>query len=392
MDIYVTACSMISAIGFDANESLDNLRSYTSGIKQTTFSDKIDCKLGIIPFSSKELKTKFNIKGDFSRTTILGIIGVISALNQLENQLESSRIGLINGTSVGGIDYTEETYFDFLDGKSIEFKKFKNHPNGTVTNQIAENIGKFDFINTISTACSSSANSILQGARLIKNNTLDSVIVGGTDSLSSFTINGFKSLMIYDEEACKPFDQNRNGINLGEGSGYLILESGKSLKKTKNKPVAKLSGWCNAADAYHQTASSPEGTGAISSMKGALKMANLKPRNIDYINAHGTGTGNNDLTELTAIKSVFEESIPAFSSTKAYTGHTLAACGGIESSLCIMALNKGLLYPNLNFNTAIKNLAVEPNLFFSENCDINHILSNSFGFGGNNTSLIFSKV
>jgi 3-oxoacyl-[acyl-carrier-protein] synthase-1 len=390
MEIYVTSYSMISAIGFDSQASLSDLKAYKSGIKQTAFNDKINCQLGQIPYSNEELMDKFGVNRKLSRTALLGIGGVQSVLSHIN--MPKERVGFINGTSVGGIDFTEETYFEFLDGKTIDFNRFKNHPNGTVTNEIVNSIGPFDFVNTISTACSSAANAVLQGARLIRSGVLDFVIVGGTDSLSSFTINGFKSLMIYDENHCKPFDKDRGGINLGEGSGYLVLESEASMNRTKNKPLAKLSGWCNSADAYHQTASSPDGNGAIASMKGALEMSGLQPNQIDYINAHGTATNNNDLTELTAIKTVFGDTIPDFSSTKAYTGHTLAACGGIESSFSILALERGLIYPNLNFNSPIEELNLSPNVTFKENVSVNHILSNSFGFGGNNTTLIYSKI
>ena len=229
-------------------------------------------------------------------------------------------------------------------------------------------------------------------AKLIRMGCLDRAVVGGVDAMSNFTVNGFRSLMIYDKEFCKPFDKDRKGLNLGEGAGYIILENSKSLGLTKNTALAKLSGWYNASDAYHQTASSPTGEGAQLAMQGALNRAGLLPKDISYINAHGTGTPNNDLSESTAIKAVFGADIPPFSSTKAYTGHTLAASGGIEAGFALMALKYNCLYPNLHFTNSIEETNLVPVIRFEFVKEMNHILSNAFGFGGNNTSLIFSKI
>jgi 3-oxoacyl-[acyl-carrier-protein] synthase-1 len=232
----------------------------------------------------------------------------------------------------------------------------------------------------------------MMGARMINNGLLDRVVVGGTDALTKFTISGFKSLMIFDEEWCRPFDESRKGLNLGEGAGYVVLESEKSISLSKQKPVAMLSGWSNASDSFHQTASSPDGHGAQLSMQEALNVAGLKPEDIDYINAHGTATPNNDLSESQAIKKIFKSRIPPFSSTKAYTGHTLAASGGIEAVFAILAIQNGYIYPNLNFRNAIEETGLIPQLKFSENNKVKHVLSNSFGFGGNNSTVIISAV
>jgi 3-oxoacyl-[acyl-carrier-protein] synthase-1 len=230
------------------------------------------------------------------------------------------------------------------------------------------------------------------GARLIHNDIVDIVIAGGTDSLSRFTLNGFKSLMILDDKPCTPFDENRKGLNLGEGAGYVVLVSERVLKTEELTPLAVLSGYANANDAYHQTASSPEGNGNYQAMKGALEMAGLEPAEIDYINVHGTGTPNNDVSEGMAMMRLFGDTPPAFSSAKAYTGHTLAASGGIEAVLSVLAIQHGLIFPNLRFTTPIKEHTFAPQTSLAEGVKINHVLSNSFGFGGNCSSLLFSKA
>jgi 3-oxoacyl-[acyl-carrier-protein] synthase-1 len=229
----------------------------------------------------------------------------------------------------------------------------------------------------------------MYGARLIKHGVLDRAIVGGTDSLSRFTINGFNTLMILDAEHCKPFDAERKGLNLGEGAGFIVLES-ERVARNKNI-LALLSGYGNANDAYHQTASSPDGSGAYLAMQKAFAISGLKPSDIDYINAHGTGTAINDLSEGTALERMFDKKIPAISSTKPFTGHTLAACGGIEAVFSVLAIQHHLIFPSLNFKNPMPELNFTPTTALKSDQPVRHVLSNSFGFGGNTSALIFSQ-
>lgn len=221
---------------------------------------------------------------------------------------------------------------------------------------------------------------------MIRQGMLDVVIAGGTDALCKFTLNGFASLQILDKAPCRPFDATRSGLNLGEGAGYLVLQSEASLHKT---PYCLLSGYANANDAFHQTASSSDGTGAYLAMKKALEKAALQPEEVGYINAHGTGTSNNDLSESAAFLRLFGEKVPPFSSTKPFTGHTLGAAGGIEAVLSVVSLSKGIIYPNLNFSRPIPETRLTPVTEYREGKEIRAALSNSFGFGGNNSSLVF---
>lgn len=391
MRIYVTGYGVISSIGENVEETLLSLSSEKTGIRQGQKAYTERFKVGEISWSNEELVERFELTQHASRTALLGMIAAKEAFKGHASDA-NIRTGLISGTSVGGMDISEIAYKDFLNGESDNLTLYKNHPSGTTSEQIAKELGIDGYVNTISTACSSAANSIMLGARMLLSGQLDRVVVGGTDGLSQFTISGFRSLMIFDDEWCRPFDETRKGLNLGEGAGFLVLETEETLKKSGKEPLAVLSGWSNASDAYHQTASSPEGLGATLSMKGALAVAGLNPGDIDYINAHGTATPNNDLSESHGIKTVFGAAVPPFSSTKAYTGHTLAASGGIEAVFGILALNKGLLLPNLNFRQAIEETGLTPVKSFSAGNSVNHILSNSFGFGGNNSTIILSKV
>jgi 3-oxoacyl-(acyl-carrier-protein) synthase len=329
-----------------------------------------------------------------SRTALLSIIAAREALADaaIEN-ISGLRTGFISANTVGGMDKSEQFFKDFLtDPQKGKLRNVFNHECGGITELVSDFLGIRDYVTTISTACSSSANAIFFGARLIKHGMLDVVVAGGTDALTKFTLNGFNTLMILDKEFCKPFDENRNGLNLGEGAGYVVLVSERVAASLKREPYCKLTGYCNKNDAYHQTASSPDGTGSYLAMKGALEMSGLQPSAIDYINLHGTGTQNNDLAEGTAIKRLFNSPYPKMSSTKSFTGHTLGASGGIEAVFSALSIKHGLVYPNLRFKTPMKELLFVPETNFLKNEAINHVMSNSFGFGGNCSSLIFSKL
>jgi 3-oxoacyl-[acyl-carrier-protein] synthase-1 len=244
-------------------------------------------------------------------------------------------------------------------------------------------------VTTISTACSSSANSIMLGARLIKNNRLKRALVGGTDALTRFTLNGFQALEILSQTGCRPFDLNRDGLTIGEGAAVLILESEEVADPSR--VVCEITGYANANEAFHATASSADGLGASLAMAGALDTAGLNPGDISYINAHGTGTDINDLSEGRAIRNVFGPGIPPVSSTKGFTGHTLGAAGAVEAVFSVLALQNQVLLPSLNFTVPMEELYFQP-VITPAACLLKHVMSNSFGFGGNNTSLIFTKV
>jgi 3-oxoacyl-[acyl-carrier-protein] synthase-1 len=226
---------------------------------------------------------------------------------------------------------------------------------------------------------------------MIRNGDLDRVVAGGTETLTKFHLNGFDSLKILDKEPCKPFDEKRNGINLGEGASYLVLESEESVKQSGKRVICELTGWGNSCEAFHQTASSPDGIGAYLAMKKAVEMSGLKVSDIDYINAHGTGTDNNDLSEGRAIETLFGTEIPPVSSTKPYTGHTTSAAGATEAIIAILCLLEQVIWPNLNFSEQMKELRFSPVRELLKNKKVNHVMTNSFGFGGNDTSLIFSR-
>ncbi|WP_417290749.1 beta-ketoacyl-[acyl-carrier-protein] synthase family protein [Corallibacter sp.] len=395
--VAITGMGIISAIGNNVAENYQSLIDGKKGISriskiQTIHKD--DIMVGEISLSNSELEKELGLdsNNNYSRTALLGVIAAKEAVkNAAITNISAYKTGLISSTSVGGMDMTERYYYDYLTNPENQ-KYIDGHHAGDSTQKIAQQLGiDQSLVTTISTACSSAANAIMLGARLIKSGQLDRVVVGGTDCLSKFTINGFKTLMILSDTYSTPFDENRKGLNLGEAAAFLVLES-DTVVKTENKTVlGYVKGYGNANDAFHQTASSDNGDGATLAMEKALKVAGLKPENIDYINAHGTATGNNDLSEGRAIIRVFGDNhVPDFSSTKAYTGHTLAAAGAIEAVFSVLALQNDVIYPNLNFKTQMKEFDITPELQLKKK-SLQTVLSNSLGFGGNCSTVIFSK-
>ena len=389
MKIFVTGIGVVSAIGLNAEENLRSLQSGITGIGQSV---EHHLMIGEVNLSNEQIIQLLGLPHeDFSRTTLLSLLAAKEAWGNNKHQ-DTIRTGLISSTSIGGLDRTEKYYFELQKNKAADTHKLMTHDNGRTTERLAAELGISGYIGTISTACSSGANAIMQGARHIEGNKLDRVMVGGADPLALFDIKGFSSLNIYDQDICKPFDNARKGLNLGEGAAFLVLENEKSISITGNTPLCLLSGWDNSTDAFHQTASSENGKGAFLAMIKALAKANITADHINYINAHGTGTGNNDLSESAAIKNVFGNKIPPFSSTKGFTGHTLAAAGAIEAVYCVQSIQTQAIFPNVNFSTPMKETGMVPEKIYRSGIPVEHVLSNSFGFGGNCTCLIFSKA
>jgi len=395
--VYVAGLGVISAIGNNVEEHLKSFEHEEAGMGDISMLDTIHKKklpVAEVKLDNEHLASITGLPGDMSRTAMLSLVAAREALADAAiPELSSFRTGFVSANTVGGMDRSEHFFVDFIEDDSKgKLRNVYDHECGSMTEIVADQLGIRDFLTTVSTACSSSANAIFYGARLIKNDMLDVVIAGGADALTKFTLNGFNTLMILDKAFCKPFDEHREGLNLGEGAGYMVLISEKVAKTLNKQPYCKLSGYNNSNDAYHQTASSPDGTGSYLAMKGALEKGGLKPADIDYINLHGTGTPNNDSAEGTSIKRLFDPEYPPMSSTKSFTGHTLGASGGIEAVFSVLAIKHGIVYPNLRFETRMDELPFEPEKRFLKDQHIRNVMSNSFGFGGNCTSLIFSEI
>ena len=393
--IVISGIGIVSALGLGKNVAFQALREGRTGIAPVQYlqTEHKTFPVGELKFTNDEMMDMLGIAKNVphTRTSLMGMLAVKEALENVHIP-PKSRTAFVNGTTVGGMDKTELYYLDFLSNHNKD-EYIAIHDCGACSEMIAEHFGDmFSHVQTISTACSSAANAIMMGAMLIKNRQADVVVAGGSECITKFHLNGFNALMILDNEQCKPFDANRHGLNLGEGAAYMVLETEEHFlaRNRSSEPLAILSGYANTCDAFHQTASSPDGEGAYRAMKQALEVAHLQATEIDYINAHGTGTLNNDSSEAAAISRVFGNAIPHVSSTKSFTGHGTSAAGGLEAVISILSLQNNFMPASLNFATKPEDIPFSP-LVVGQNAPLQHVMSNSFGFGGNNTALIFSK-
>ena len=391
MRIAITGIGAISAIGCNCAETLQSLLNEQSGIgaMRVLRSAHTELPVGEVPYCDAELKQMAGVDAEepMPRTALLGLIAAQEALQQSAINQQSSEIALISGTTVGGMDLTEQHWNDYAVGKATE--NICMHEADASTLAIAKHLSPFAFTATPSTACSSALNAVLLGANMLRTGQVKAAVVGGAESLSKFHLNGFNTLMILSHDQCRPFDANRNGLNLGEGAGYLVIECEEDAKARGAAILGFIGGYANTCDAFHQTASSENGEGAYLAMKGALEMAGLQPGEIDYINAHGTATPNNDASESAALARLFGQQLPAVSSTKAFTGHTTSASGGLEAAICVLALQHGFVPANLNWSETAESL-IKP-VLHTERRTLRHVLCNAFGFGGNESSLVLSK-
>ncbi len=400
--IVVTATGIITALGTGREAHVTKLRAGHSVLRHPKILQTKHAAEFVVAeagFDNAALMQRLGLDKDahgYTRTALLSMCAMQDLLAHTDvARLQSAggRLAFVNANTVGGMTEVESLYPGFLKANpdAEESRWINSLDCAESTEQVARHFGLKPCMATVSTACSSSANAMIVAARMLRHGLADIAIAGGGDALCRFTLNGFNSLKNVDRQPCRPFDGTRNGLNLGEGAAYVVLERESDARARGAHIEAALSGWCNANDAYHPTAPSPDGSGALRTMRGALAMAALQPADIQYINAHGTATLNNDIAEGKAIENLWNGQPPAFSSTKPFTGHTLAGAGAVEAIISILALREGFTPPNLNWSIPMEELNIHP-ATAADNADIRHVMSNSFGFGGNNVSLILSRI
>lgn len=363
---YINYFDSISCAGKDSSELFESICNK----KDTIFID------------STYVKEKVVAIGKISKNEDLKDI----LLKRCEKLLEQSKLEnfsktlLVVGSSVGGMNETEKIFFQNKDYKKINYKK---HPIDAIAYDLKEKFSFYDDV-SFSTACTSSANALGYAKEVISKGIYENVLVIGIDTLSYTTVCGFSALSVLSSKPCTPFDKNREGMNVSEGFGILLLQN------QKKENSIELCGVGYSSDAHHMTQPHPDGLGAKRAMENALKDSNLTINDITYINAHGTGTNANDFSELNGINSLFIDKKPKVSSTKSITGHTLGAAGAIEAIISCMVLQKQII-PS---NKGLDEIEIEGINYSMEtiSTEVNYVLSNSFAFGGNNTSLIFGLV
>jgi len=386
----ITGLGIVSAAGLSVNEVWGSIETNTSGLRPL--------KLFVSPRYGQVLAgevrpdlTKLGAPLHGSRSDRLGWLAARQAIQsaKLDSTALGERAGLVLGTSVGGSFDSERFLTALLKRGRIRARPTRFHECSSAVDLIADEFGLLGPSMAIATACSSSALAIAAAAEFIQSGEADVMLAGGADSLSHMTWAGFHSLLLVDSAGCRPFDANRAGMSLGEGAAILVLEAEETARLRGAMILARLTGWGASCDAHHTTAPHPEGAGAAAAMRSALRRAGLEPSKIDYVNAHGTGTRDNDLAETLALKSVFASHVPPLSSTKRFFGHALGASGAIEAMVCVEALRRQLLPPSLGFTTGDPALGLIP-ITKLQPAMLTHVMSNSFGFGGNNAVLIFS--
>jgi 3-oxoacyl-(acyl-carrier-protein) synthase len=327
-----------------------------------------------------------------SRTDRLVYLAARDAIESARlRDFDADRAGVALGGSTGGSYDSEQFLTTLIKRGKMWPRPTRFHECANTTDLIADSFGFYGPSVMVATACSSGALSIATAADMIVAGDADVMLAGGGDSVSRMTWCGFHSLMLVDAQGCRPFDVARAGMSLGEGAAILVLEAEETARRRGAPILARLSGWGASCDAFHATAPHPEGSGAVLAMRAALRRANLAPAAIDYVNAHGTGTRDNDLAEGKALKTVFGERVPPFSSTKRFFGHSLGASGAIEAVVCVEALRRQELPANPGFSNVDPAIGLTPLTKF-QRATVRHVMSNSFGFGGNNAVLVLSHA
>lgn len=386
---------MTSCIGRGLDESLEAMRKQRSGLAPCTF-ETVDLPTyvgevaGVDSVLLAQELTAFDCRNN--RLAQLGIEqdGFADAVREAVSKYGPDRVGVFMGTSTSGILQTELAYRrrDPVTGAlPADFVYAKTQNTFSVADFTRSYFGLTAPAVAISSACSSSAKVFGSARRMIEAGLIDAAIVGGVDSLCLTTLYGFNSLGLLSQQACRPYDTQRDGISIGEAAAFALLER---VPENLDDNAILLLGIGESSDAYHMSSPHPEGLGAKMAIEGALKTAGLEATNIDYINLHGTATQTNDAAESKAISAVFDRDVPC-SSTKGATGHTLGAAGGTEAVICALALQNNLLPGGLNTHEVDPELGVNY-LLNNKEQQITRVLSNSFGFGGTNCSLIFGRA
>ena len=405
--VVVTGLGTINPLGNNVSDTWQNLINGVSGIDYITLFDASDLPVTfageVKNFDANEYMGKQNAR-KLDRSGHLSIFAAEEAIKDagfnISEQLGDD-FGIIFGTGIGGIGATENAVriYDERGSSRISPLAITQLMPNSSTGQVAIKYGIRGPSLTITTACAASANAIGEAKRMIEQNIVSKVLVGGTESgTTSMTIGAFsqiKALSKQNDEpkkACKPFDKNRDGFVMAEGSTVLILESEESAKRRNANIHGYVSGYGSSTDAHHITAPSEGGEGAVRAMKKAIADADIESKSIDYINAHGTSTPANDLNETLAIKSLFGDDAynVKISSTKSMTGHLLGGGGAFEAMATILSIKNGKIPPTINLENPDEDcdLNYTPTKYVEK--ELNTAMSNSFGFGGHNAVLIFN--
>lgn len=381
----ITAYGLACGLGRDTASVLTRLRNGERGLSPVPLDVPFATVTGTIPGDLPDLDARIaEHDSRLARVTQLGFESIATEVARAVSEWGPARVACVLGTSTGGIWATEVAHAEHHHTGALpaRFDYRTQHP-FHITTDICRKLGGFSgpaYI--VSTACSSSGKVFASARRLLDAGLADAVLVGGADALCHTTVRGFFSLGVMAEGECMPFSADRPGMNIGEGAAFALVER-------RGTPRAMLLGVGESSDAYHPSSPPPEGRGALAAMEHALRQGGLAAKDVDYVNAHGTGTKHNDSAESQAVEALLGREVPVVS-TKGYTGHTLGACGAVEAIFGIVSLEEGFLPasvgstprdPEILIHVPSERLSLQPR----------YVLSNSFAFGGNNCSVLLGR-
>ena len=385
--VVVTGVGIWTAAGKGIAANRAALEAGRSGLGELTLFDSPRCgHLPVAQVTDLEDKPRTVALGREALREALEHAGLTAEFPRLGLTPDTLRVGLALGTCVGGMPETETAVGQMFEGEKFDEGVWNRHECGFVSHALATEFALTGPVTTVSAACSSSAQAIAHGVDLLEVGAADVMIAGGADALCRLTLNGFASLLNVSAQGCRPFDAERDGMSLGEGAAFLVLERAEAAAGRGATPLAVLAGHGNSCDSHHATAPHPDGLGAEAAMRAALRSAGLPASAVDYVNSHGTGTVENDRAEGRALRRLFGSDVPPVSSTKRIFGHTLGAAGAVEAVASILALRAGFLPGDPGLRTADPACEIQP-LRHAVRRSARIVLSNSFGFGGNNSSL-----
>lgn len=406
--VVITGIGAVTPLGNDVRTTWENIKSGVSGIAPLTRinSEQFQVKVaGEVKNFSTDEYIDFKEARRMARFTHFAIAASKMAVNdsgvKIGETIDPERVGVWIGSGIGGLDEFEEQHKRYLDKGPKRVSPFiiPMFIPDMASGRVSIEIGAKGINNCSVTACASGANSIGDAFRVIQNGVADMMIAGGSEaSITEMTVAGFTNMTALSTNqdpntASRPFDKNRDGFVIAEGSGVVVLEELDHALARGAKIYGELVGYGATGDAYHITTPAPEGEGGQRAMKLALSDANLQAENVDYINAHGTSTYYNDLNETKAIKEVFGQHAYklSVSSTKSMTGHLLGAAGAVEAIFSLLSIKDGVIPPTINYVTPDEELDLDYVPNEAKQSDVSVVISNSFGFGGHNATLVFKR-
>jgi 3-oxoacyl-[acyl-carrier-protein] synthase II len=397
MRIWVTGIGVVSPLARGADRTMDRLLAGDRAFGPLTLFEVPESRVNIaaqVPDLTADLVAPLGEDEGWSRTDAMAVLAVREALAQAKIELAARSVDFVIGGTTAGMFETEDTlaWLSREPSAITPLKRMLSHPLSSTADHVREAVGPFRRVRSVCSACSSGANAILLAAAWLRAGASDCVIAGGADGLCRLTYSGFAALSAVDPNPCRPFDRRRAGLNLGEGAAFLVLEPADVARARGIAPIAELRGWAVGAEAHHITNPEREGRTAARVMSEALVRGGVAPGELDYVNAHGTATPLNDAMETAALRQCLGRDLDrvAVSSIKGQIGHTLGAAGAIEAAVTAMSIARGVMPPTIGLEE------------FDPHCQLDHVtaarrgpvraaMSNSFGFGGTDTVLVFSE-